>query len=208
VRSVTVTGQGIVTAQPDVVIVQIGVSVDAATVAGARSRAAALAGAVVDAVKADGVADQDVKTVQFNIGPRYDNTGGVQVLRGYHVDNVLQVKIRALDTAGQVIDDAAAAGGDAAIVQGINFTIEDTSAVGHQARLLAIQDAKAKADDYAVAAGASTGQVLTISEQTSVAPQPVNASAAPVAAAASARTPVETGSLQVRVQVLVTYQLQ
>lgn len=207
IRAVTVTGQGIVVGQPDTVILQIGVSVEAQTVAAARQQAAVAADAVVAAVKADGVADQDVKTVQFSIGPRYDNNNGQSVLRGYHVDNVLQVKIRNLDTAGKVIDDAAAAGGDSTLIQGISFTIENTDPLTHQARLLAIQDAKAKADDYAGAAGASVGQVITISEQSSATPTPVVA-AAPAAASAAVRTPIEAGTQQIRVQVTVVYQLQ
>jgi uncharacterized protein YggE len=208
-RSVTVTGQGIVNAQPDVVVLQLGVSVEAATVADARSQAATAAAAVIAAVKADGIADQDVRTVSFNIGPRYDNNNGQQVLRGYDVNNVLQVKIRNLDSVGKVIDDATAAGGNATVVQSISFSLENTDPVAHQARLLAIQDAKSKADDYATAAGATLGQVMTIDEQSSVTPTPFNAvPPAPSAAVAAPRTPVESGTLQIRVQVTVTYQLQ
>ena len=207
-RTVSVSGQGIVTAQPDTVILQIGVSVEARTVAAARGQAAAAADAVIAAVKADGVADQDIKTVQFNIGPRYDNNNGQSVLRGYSVSNVLQVKIRNLDSVGKVIDDATAAGGDAIVVQGISFTIENTDPLTHQARLLAIQDAMIKANDYATAAGATVGPVISISEQSSATPTPVLAAPAPAAAASAARTPVEGGTQQVRVQVSVVFQLQ
>jgi uncharacterized protein len=207
-RTVSVSGQGIVTAQPDTVILQIGVSVEARTVAAARGQAAAAADAVIAAVKADGVADQDIKTVQFNIGPRYDNNNGLSVLRGYSVSNVLQVKIRNLDSVGKVIDDATAAGGDAIVVQGISFTIENTDPLTHQARLLAIQDAMTKANDYATAAGATVGPVISISEQSSATPTPVLAAPAPAAAASAARTPVEGGTQQVRVQVSVVFQLQ
>ncbi len=207
-RTVSVSGQGIVTAQPDTVILQIGVSVEARTVAAARGQASAAADAVIAAVKADGVADQDIKTVQFNIGPRYDNNNGLSVLRGYSVSNVLQVKIRNLDSVGKVIDDATAAGGDAIVVQGISFTIENTDPLTHQARLLAIQDAMTKANDYATAAGATVGPVISISEQSSATPTPVLAAPAPAAAASAARTPVEGGTQQVRVQVSVVFQLQ
>jgi uncharacterized protein len=209
-RTVTVTGQGIVIAQPDVVILQLGVSVEAPTVAEARSQAATAAAAVIAAVKADGVADQDVRTVQFNIGPRYDSSPNKPpVLRGYNVNNELQVKIRNLDVTGKVIDDATAAGGDAAVVQNITFSIENTDPLAHQARLAAIADARAKADDYATAAGASVGAALTIIEQGSVPPVPL-AAALPANGVASTaqRTPIESGTLQIHAQVSVTYQLQ
>jgi uncharacterized protein YggE len=207
-RTVSVSGQGIVTAQPDTVILQIGVSVEARTVAAARQQAAVVADAVIAAARADGVAEQDIKTVQFSIGPRYDNSNGQSVLRGYFVSNVLQVKIHNLDSTGKVIDDATTAGGDAIVVQGISFTIENTDPLTHQARLLAMQEAMTKANDYATAAGATLGPVISIIEQSSATPTPVLAAPAPAAAASAPRTPVEVGTQQIRVQVSVVFQLQ
>ncbi|MHB8575648.1 MAG: SIMPL domain-containing protein [Dehalococcoidia bacterium] len=207
VPSVTVRGQGSLTAPPDTAVVRLGVSVQAAKVADARSQAATAAAAVIAAAKNDGVLDKDIQTVQFNIGPVYDNKNGSQSLLGYRVDNVLQLKIRNLDSSGQVIDDATAAGGDATVVQGISFTIDDTTALAHQARILSIQDALAQATDFATAAGATVGKVISISEVTAAPPVPFDA--APVAAAASqARTPVQAGTLRVDVSVTVTYALQ
>jgi len=207
-RAVSVSGQGIVVGQPDTVILQIGVSVEARTVAAARQQAAVTADAVIAAARADGVAEQDIKTVQFSIGPRYDNSNGQSVLRGYFVSNVLQVKIHNLDSTGKVIDDATTAGGDAIVVQGISFTIENTDPLTHQARLLAMQDAMTKANDYATATGATLGHVTSIIEQSSATPTPVLAGPAPAAAASAPRTPVEVGTQQIRVQVSVVFQLQ
>jgi uncharacterized protein YggE len=208
IPTVSVTGEGIVTAPPDVVVLQLGVSVEAGTVADARTQAAAAAAAVVAAVKADGVADDDVKTVQFNIGPRYDNVSGRQTLRGYDVSNVLQVKIRALDSVGKVIDDATAAGGDAIVVQGINYAIENTDPLAHQARMQAMSNAKTKAADFAASVGMSVGRVDSIQEETSVAPSPVQFATPAPSAAAAPRTPIETGTLQVQVRVSVVFEMQ
>jgi len=207
VPTVSVQGQGIVSAQPDVVILNLGVSVEAESVAAARSQAASASTAVLAVLQADGVAERDIRTVQFSIGPRYDTVNNRQILRGYRVDNVVQVKIRALDTVGNVIDDAAAVGGDAVVVQNISFAIENTDAVAHQARLAAMQDAKSKADDYAGAIGMTAGKALTIKEETSVQPTPQLAAAAPAGAVARS-TPIEAGMQQVRVAVTVTFALQ
>jgi len=173
-----------------------------------RQQAAVAADAVIAAASADGVAEQDIKTLQFSIGPRYDNSNGQSVLRGYVASNVLQVKIHNLDSTGKVIDDATAAGGDAIVVQGISFTIENADPLTHQARLLAMQDAMTKANDYATAAGATLGPVISIIEQSSATPTPVLAAPAPAAAASAPRTPVEVGTQQIRVQVSVVFQLQ
>jgi uncharacterized protein YggE len=202
-NTVTVDGVGIVDAPPDTAIVQLGVSVQAGTVAAASAQAATAASAVIAAVKADGVADADIQTQQFTISPIYDN----QTITGYTVTNVLQVKVRAIDRVGQLVDHAVAAGGNAAVVQGITFTIDDTSALAHQARQLAMSDAKAKADDFAAAAGLTAGRAVQIIETS--APEPPRVLAAPAAARPGATfTPVQGGTLQVRVQVTVSYVLQ
>lgn len=208
VPTATVDGQGIVSAPPDVVILQLGVSVQSSTVADARTQAAQAATAVIAALQADGVAQDDIKTVQFSIGPRYDTQNNRQVLRGYEVDNVLQVKVRALDTVGKVIDDAAAAGGDALVVQNITYSIENSDPLAHQARMQAMDDAKSKAADFAASVGMTVGNVVSIREDTTVPPQPVQFAAPAPAAVAAPRTPIEAGNLQVRVQVTVVFALK
>jgi uncharacterized protein YggE len=206
---ITVSGQGIVTAPPDTATLQIGADAQASTVAAARDQAAQAANAVIAAVKADGVADQDIQTVQFSINPVYDTSGGRQVLRGYQVENVVQVKIRNLNSVGTIIDDAVAAGGNAVIVRSIAFSIENTDALLHQARLLAMQDAQNKAQDYATAAGVTLGRVINIQETQSQRPTPIAFSApAPAKAVAAPPTPIESGTQQIQVTVTVTYAIQ
>src|SRR5579884_3046951 len=72
-NTVTVQGEGVVSAPPDTAVVRLGVSVQAQSVASARSQAAAGAQAVIAAVEADGVAEQDIQTVQLSISPTYNS---------------------------------------------------------------------------------------------------------------------------------------
>lgn len=206
--AITVQGEGVVSAPPDTAILQIGADVQAATVADARSQAAGAASAIIAAAKADGVADADVQTSQFSIQPRYENSNGRQVLTGYSVENLVQIKVRALDTVGKIIDDAVAAGGNATIVRGISFTIDDTTALAQQARQLAVKDAKARADEYAAATGVSVGRPIAITEQSAPAPRAIAANVSLAAPAAPAPTPVAPGTLDVRVTVTISYAIQ
>jgi len=206
--AITVQGIGVVSAAPDTAILQIGADVQAATVADARAQAAGAAGAIIAAAKADGVADADVQTAQFSIQPQYDNRNGHQTLTGYAVENLVQIKVRALDSVGKVIDDAVAAGGNATIVRGISFTIEDTTALAQQARQLAVQDAKAKADQYAAAAGVSVGRPIAITEESAPQPRALAPVASLAAPGAAAPTPVAPGTLDVRVTVTIAYAIQ
>jgi uncharacterized protein YggE len=206
--AITVQGEGVVSAPPDTAILQIGADVQAATVADARSQAASAASAIIAAAKADGVADADVQTAQFSIQPRYDTSNGRQMLTGYTVENLVQIKVRALDSVGKIIDDAVAAGGNATIVRGITFTIDDTTALAQQARQLAVQNAKAKADQYAAATGVSVGRPIAITEESAPPPRAFAPAASLAAPAAPAPTPVAPGTLDVRVTVTISYAIQ
>ena len=185
VPAITVQGEGVVSAPPDTAILQIGADAQAAT-----------------------VADADVQTAQFSIQPQYNNDNGHQTLTGYTVENLVQIKVRALDSVGKIIDDAVAAGGNNTIVRGISFTIEDTTALAQQARQLAVQDAKAKADQYAAATGVTVGRPISITEESAPPPVAVTAKASLAAPAAPAPTPVAPGTLDVRVTVTIAYAIQ
>src|SRR5262245_28644326 len=109
---ISVSGTGRASGAPDIVTLQIGVQIEARTVADARDQAASAAQAVIDSVKKNGVDDKDIRTTSFNVSPQYNTTpgGGVSTIRAYRVSNSLSVKVRKLDNASKVIDDASAAG--------------------------------------------------------------------------------------------------
>ena len=66
-----VTGQGSVTAVPDIANLSLGVEVQAATVTDALSQASQAMNSVIAALKLKGVVDQDIKTQGFNVSPVY-----------------------------------------------------------------------------------------------------------------------------------------
>ena len=125
-----VTGLGTISLEPDLAVVTIGVETQAETVAQARDEAATAMAAIVEAVKSHGLTDRDVQTRSFNIFPVYEfpeivelgQTTRKRVLVGYRVSNTASIKIRDLDDVGPIIDDVAAAGGDATRINGISFT--------------------------------------------------------------------------------------
>lgn len=167
-----VTGQGTITLEPDLVLLNIGVETMADTVAIARGDAAEAMAAIVEVVKARGLEDRDIQTVSFNIWPRYEFPEVLvdgsrvrrQTLVGYTVSNTASIKIRDLDAVGEIIDDVAAAGGDPTRINGINFTIEDTSGYMEQLREDAVADAIAKAEQFAALTGVGVGSLVFISE--------------------------------------------
>ena len=67
---ITVQGAGIVAVPANIGVVSLGVEVTAETVSAARSEAATAMADVIDAVKEQGVEDDDITTTRFNIRPR------------------------------------------------------------------------------------------------------------------------------------------
>ena len=131
-----VSGEGKVKANPDIAILGLGVEVQQKTVAEAQRQAAEAMSKVMKVLSGRGVADKDIQTTQYNIYPvkRWDDKGQVEILLGYRVSNMVQVKIRKIEDAGGIIDAVASAGGDAIRINSIGFSIDDPTNYYKQAR--------------------------------------------------------------------------
>ena len=205
-----VTGSGSVVGEPDIATLHLGVSVEKKTVAEAREAAAAAMTAVVASLKANDIAENDIRTERFSIYPQYDYTDDGRMLRGYSVNNTVSAKVRELESLSDVIDDAAAAGGDIIVVNSIQFMIEDTTPLQTQARGLAVKNAEAKAQTLADASGVTLGKPIAITETSHAASLPIAFAeeAAFAADTARSKTPIEAGELTIVVNVTVVYEME
>ena len=170
---IRVSGEGSVSAVPDVAVLSIGVEAEASTVDLAMDKAAEAMDKVMDALHDQGIADKDIKTRGFSIYPVWDWVdSGWSLLDddyderiiGYQVSNTASVKVRDIGSTGDVIDAAASAGGDLIRISGVSFTIDDPSVFEEEARAAAVADAKAKAQQLASLAGVHLGKAFYISE--------------------------------------------
>ena len=209
-RTIQVTGSGSVTGEPDMATLDLGVSVEGKTVAEAREEAAAAMTALINSLKANDVAETDIKTENFSIYPQYDYGEDARVLRGYRVNNTVRAKVRDLAILGEVIDDAAAAGGNSVVINSILFAIEDTTPLQTRARSLAVEDAEAKARTLAEAGGVRLGEPVSIVESTIFGgpPVPFSTEEAAFDTAARTATPIAPGELTVTVNVAVVYEIE
>ena len=209
-RSVHVTGTGSVTGEPDLATLYLGVSVERKTVEVAREEAASAMTAVIDALKNNNIAERDIQTENFSIYPQYDYTEEGRVLRGYRVNNTVNAKVRELGSLSDIIDDAAAAGGDIVVINSIQFMIEDPTPLQAQARALAVKNAAAKAQTLAEASGVTLGKPITITETSYAAGPPIAYAEAAEFADESARssTPIQAGELTVTMNVTIVYEIE
>lgn len=204
-EGIQVSGTGSAFGPPDLAILNLGVSAEERTVEAAREVAARAMQGIIDSVKGNGVAEDDIHTQQFSIQPRYDYSNGEQILRGYMVTNTVSVRIRNMDSVGGVIDDAAIAGGDETRINSIQFTIDDPTALQAEARVDAMADAQAKAATLADEGGVTLGDPISISESSGSTPPTYYDDRNKYAAEPAYETPIETGTLEVRVTVSVIY---
>ncbi len=213
-----VTGEGTITLEPDLALLNVGVEATAGTVAEARAEAASAMDAIVAALKAQGVEDRDIQTRFFNISPRYEYQEvleegfrrGKQVLVGYVVNNSASVKIRDLDSVGRVIDEVADAGGDVTRINGISFTVDDTEPFMVTLREQAVGDALARAQQFADLTGVTLGELLFITEATGGAPviSDFAEEAFAVRALAAPTTRISGGELELRVSVRAVFGIE
>lgn len=198
-------GQGVVSARPDVAILEIGANVRRDTAGAAFERASAAVAALTDSLRANGVEERDVQTRQFNLSPEYSRGADDSTPRvvGWRATQTVSVKLRDFSRLGRVIDDAVAALGVEATLGGISFAIEDTNALATRARADAVANARAKAEEMAALAGVRVGRLISLQEITSPAPTPVQNDLARGGAtpsfAAAPLTQISAGELNVTV---------
>ncbi len=203
VRQITVVGEGKTNAPPDTALVQIGVQTDAPTAREALTANNTQMEALIARLKELGVAERDIQTSNLSIWPRYDNEGRQVV--GYQVSNMVSVKIRQIDQAGELLDKVVDAGANN--LGGIAFLIDDPSALQKSARDAAIADARQRAEAMAQAAGVTLGQVLAISETISSPPvYPMMMEARTAGAGGS--VPIQTGEQTITAQVQMTFEIR
>jgi uncharacterized protein YggE len=119
----------------------------------------------------------------------------------YRAVNTVEVTIRDLDKAGQVLGAAAGAGANQMF--GIAFEIEDPAPLEAEARKKAMADARTRAERLAELGGVKLGPPVSISEAGGGMPVP----GPMVMRAEVGQVPIERGELTVVATVQVVYSI-
>lgn len=209
VATVSVNGHGEVSVLPDTASVSIGVDIIKPTLSEAQDQANAQAAALIESLKATGIADEDIQTDYYsvNILRDYSENADPTQITGFEIINQLRVTVRDTDSLGALLDSAVDAGANS--IYGITFYVDDKTAAASEARVAAVDDARTKAEELASAAGMTLGPVVAISEGTMPIISPMyGMGRGGGMAMAEASVPVEAGSTTVSVDVSVTFELR
>ncbi len=202
---ILVTGTGEVDAVPDMATLTLGVDLQAQTAAEASGEAAERMADILEVLEDAGVAPEDIQTTGLSLRPVYEprrtDLERAPRLLGFAAENTLTVTVRALDGLGTLLDEVIDEGANS--FRGVQFGLQDATLAEEDARRDAVADALATATLMAEAAGAERGPILTMREEGGGIPRPQMAARV----ASEAAVPVAPGSLTVRAQVTVIFEL-
>jgi uncharacterized protein YggE len=205
---ITVDGEGKQTVSPDIAEISFGMQTGSQkTAAVAMQKLSDSMNSIYDALQKAGIDKKDISTENFGLNPDYDWKTGTQVLTGYEASQSLRVKVRNLDNVSAVVSAATVAGANQA--GSVDFTVDNPDAMRADARKLAIDQAKKKAQTLADQLGVKLGAVKSFSEgSTGGAPVPMMMrDQAMSVGAAPASLPLPAGQQDVIVDVTLTYEI-
>jgi hypothetical protein len=207
-RRLVVTGTGEVSARPDVAVISAGVVVQADTASAALAENTRAMNAVLEQLRAAGLAAEDIQTAQFAVMPLYESrqpdpqrTEPPGIV-GYQVSNQVTARVREIDRLGVILDALVGAGANS--IDGPYFDLADPKQALGEARDAAVADALAKARRYATAAGVQLGEILALEEGGAYAPpRPMMR-----AEAMAASVPIAPGQTELSASVTMTFAIE
>jgi len=202
IPQISVVGRGEIKVSPDRATIQISVQTRAVTAAAAAAENATKQQSVLSALKALGLTDDQLSTINYNVYPeqRYEQ-GKEPVIVAYNVTNTILVDVRKLSQVGPVIDAALAHGAN--MITSLQFYASNTEAARRSAIASAIEKARADADAAARAAHGTLGSLLEVSigSYSAPPPRPLMMARTMAAGAAQADTPINPGDETLSVDV-------
>lgn len=207
----SINAQGSSTRTPDIAVFSAGVVTQGATASEALATNAGAMKRVMAALRKAGIADKDIQTSQISLHPIYSQpvVGPDGVVRqepritGYQANNTVTVRSRDIKGFGKVLDALVASGANQ--VNGPSFQLAEPDGAMDEARIEAMNKARARANLYARAAGLRVVRIVSISESGGYSPpQPVYARMAKVEADS---TPIAAGEVEAEVSLSVQFEL-
>jgi uncharacterized protein YggE len=210
---IKVSGVGQVFGTPDIARVVVGVETQGSDVKQAVTDNNTKMTALINALKSAGIAAKDIQTTNYSVyvenpqgrdmpasdQPAQDTQSGLI----YHVTNQVQITVRDITKLSSVLEQSVDSGANS--IYGVSFDVSNPIALEDQAREMAVADAKARAEKLAKLQGLTLGDVIRV-EEGSGGSMPFYGAAKDMAQGGGA--PIEGGSIQVTVNLQVTYSIR
>lgn len=204
---ITVRGSGSISAKPDTLRMDVGVSLQESTVKAAQTKVSAVMDAIEARLKAAGIDEKDYRTSQYTVEPVMDYSNsdkGMQAppkLVGIRITNLLQITVKDPSKATDLLDALVTAGANT--IYNVSYTFADPDALAKQAYDQAVKDAEAKATRLADLSGLKLGRILNVTDGTANSPVPTYYDKSAGMGGGAGITP---GQQSVGVDVVITYE--
>lgn len=202
--TLTLTGEGQVTAKPDMATITLGVLTTSRSAEEALRENAALMGRVAAKMRALGVPSEDLQTVGIAISPVVDydeNSPTRGQITSYRVEDALRVRT-SLEKAARVLDEGVSAGAN--VAGSLSFGLRNEAKFRELALQAAVQAARADADVVAGAMRVSIKRAKSAEVISGGNPIVLRNSLHKTADA----TPIEPGNLTISATVRVVYEFR
>ncbi|MBI2100384.1 MAG: SIMPL domain-containing protein [Candidatus Vogelbacteria bacterium] len=169
-------------------------------------------------LKGKGIDAKDIRTENYNVGPRYQtNNCNYRLLGenkicpppeivGYTITQGVSVKVRDFKVVGEVLAGVVEKGANS--VSRLDFTVDKPEALESQARAEAVAQAKSKAEAVARAAGFRLGRLISISEDEFPMPHYKSLEMNDASVAVPSIPTIEPGSQELHVSLTLTYEIE
>lgn len=211
-RSLSISASAEVEVVPDRAHLMLGVETFSESGRAAAQQNAEKMDALIAELRRLGIPETKVRTVSYSLSPEYrhDEMDGRRERRlvGYRAINMVRVTLDSIPMVGTVIDAAVERGGNR--VAGLSFTVADIDPLRERGLREAVEQATREARVIADALGVDLGPPLNVGAEGHGGPPPPPmpyAAEAMDMRAAAPTTPVEPGTVQIRVGVHVTFEL-
>ncbi|GAA0182170.1 oxidative stress defense protein [Clostridium sediminicola] len=195
---IKVWGEGNVTAKADEAIISLGVVTKDKNIKKAKVENAVLLNKIIEGLIKIGIDEEDIETATYTITPIYDYQNNEKIFRGYEVKHILEISVKDINKADDVIDVATKNGAN--VINYIRFTVSNPELYYNQALEKAVLNSKEKAAVIAQTLGVEINEIpLRVTEN------PVDKGVPyyemSKMAAMDTTTPIQLGSVQFKSRV-------
>lgn len=216
---ISVSGTGDAFAVPDIATISFTVEKQEKTVADAQKYVDDNMKAALDFVKSSGIDEKDIQLTNNSFYPQYDYgqpcvyypcPTKTPTIIGYQVSRTITLKVRKTDDAGAIVEGLGKL--NVSNLNGPTFTVDSEDAVKAEARKIAINDAKTKAESLAKDLGVTLVRIVNFSENGNT-PYPLMYAKADMAygmggASAPAAPELPKGQNKYTSDVMITYEIR
>ncbi|MDR0409182.1 MAG: SIMPL domain-containing protein [Spirochaetaceae bacterium] len=217
--TVSVIGIGTVSAQPDVVQINVSISQVSPTTRQAQEAVNTRVAQVLEILKSESIDDKNISTPSLQFTQEYEWRANSRVLVGQKVEQAINFLVKGIQSdtekVSRILDRMTEI--ESVALNQINFSVEDNQELFVKSRELAYQKALEKAAQYAELSGLKIIRALSIAESGSANILPVKGPAmmqkalysnAEVAGRQSDTTILPTGEIEITTQISAVFLLK